>query len=89
MIIGLSYRVIGEHKIHCLGCEARIAADLRKLRGVYEVMACPEEQAMALSIDTELVSAEQVEQRLTALGYQLARAGAGGPMESGIDAPRP
>jgi copper chaperone CopZ len=77
MIIGLSYRVVGGRKIRCLGCEARIAADLRKLRGVYEVMACPEEQAMALSVDTELVSVEQVEQRLAALGYQIERDRAG------------
>jgi copper chaperone len=71
MITALRYAVTGEEKIHCEGCEARIRNALQRLDGVHEVLASAAEQEIALSINTEKVSAGQVEQRLQQLGYQV------------------
>lgn len=69
MISQLRYTVIGEEKMNCSGCEARIRNALQRLEGVHEVLASADEQEVALSIDTNKVDADQVEQRLKQLGY--------------------
>jgi copper chaperone CopZ len=74
MIKGLSYVVTGEKRIHCEGCEHNIRHDLRSLEGIHEVLSSAEEQRIAVSINTDYVSAEQIEARLKALGYEVVRA---------------
>jgi copper chaperone len=74
MIQVLNYIVTGEEKIHCEGCETRIANALKRLEGVRDVRASAQDQGIAISINTDAVTPEQVEQRLAQLGYQIARA---------------
>ena len=64
--------VIGEEKIHCEGCEARIANALRRLPGVEEVQASAETQRVKVTIDSVKVSADEVRARLAQIGYQTA-----------------
>lgn len=73
MLSQLRYTVSGEEKMHCAGCETRIQNALKRLDGVYEVQASTDEQEIALSINTDKVGADQIEQRLEQLGYQVQR----------------
>lgn len=67
----IQFEVIGEEKIHCAGCESRIATALRRLPGVEEVQASAETQRVKLTIDPVRVSADDVRARLEQLGYQI------------------
>lgn len=66
----IQFEVIGEEKIHCAGCESRIATALRRLPGVEEVQASAETQRVKLVIDPARVSADEVRARLEQLDYQ-------------------
>lgn len=71
MTILIEFRVIGDEKIHCSGCETRIGFALRRLPGVRDVRASTETQLIAATIDPEEVSPEQVRARLQELGYEV------------------
>ena len=49
----VQFEVVGEEKIHCEGCEARIANALRRLPGVANVEASAETQRVSVAIDPE------------------------------------
>ncbi|MBI2311456.1 MAG: heavy-metal-associated domain-containing protein [Betaproteobacteria bacterium] len=72
MAVTIQLRVIGGEKIHCAGCEARIGYALRRLPGIQEVRASAETQAIAVTIDPDQISAEQIRARIEQLGYQVA-----------------
>lgn len=67
----LQFQVTGEEKIHCAGCESRIATALRRLPGVEEVQASAETQQVQVTIAPAQVSANQLRARLEELGYQV------------------
>ena len=64
--------VVGEEKIHCEGCEARIANALRRLPGVANVEASAETQRVSVTIDPAQTSEKEVRARLAQIGYQTA-----------------
>lgn len=68
----MHFEVTGEEKIHCEGCESRIANALRRLPGVQDVQASAETQRVKVTIDAAKVSAEEVRARLAQIGYQTA-----------------
>lgn len=72
MTLLIEFQVIGDEKIHCSGCETRIAFALRRLPGVREVRASAETQRIAVTIDPAELSPEQVRARLQELGYEVA-----------------
>ena len=72
MTLLIEFQVIGDEKIHCSGCETRIAFALRRLAGVREVRASAESQRIAVTIDPAELSPEQVRARLQELGYEVA-----------------
>lgn len=72
MTIHIEFQVIGDEKIHCSGCETRIGFALRRLAGIRDVRASAETQLIAVTIDPEELSPEQVRARLQELGYQVA-----------------
>ena len=72
MTLLIEFQVIGDEKIHCSGCETRIAFALRRLPGVREVRASAESQRIAVTIDPAELSPEQVRARLLELGYEVA-----------------
>ncbi|HEX6266237.1 MAG TPA: heavy metal-associated domain-containing protein [Burkholderiales bacterium] len=69
----VQFEVVGEEKIHCAGCESRIAAGLRRLPGVEDVQASAETQRVRVAIDPARTSEDEVRARLAQLGYQTAR----------------
>lgn len=71
MTTTLQFEVVGEEKIHCAGCESRIATALGRLPGVEDVQASAETQQVKLTIDPARVSADELRVRLEKLGYQV------------------
>ncbi len=72
MTILIEFQVFGDEKIHCSGCETRIGFALRRLPGVRDARASAATQRIAVTIDPEQVSPEQVRARLQELGYEVA-----------------
>lgn len=68
----VQFDVVGERRINCSRCEARIGDGLRRLSGVDNVEANVETQRVSVTIDTSQVSAEKVRTELAALGFQAA-----------------
>jgi len=68
----VQFEVVGEEKIHCEGCEARIANALRRLPGVAEVQASAETQQVRVTIDPARTSQDEVRARLAQIGYRTA-----------------
>lgn len=67
--------VIGEAKIHCEGCEARIVNALGRLSGVRDVKASALDQRVVVAIDPMAVEPDQVRARLEQLGYRATLVG--------------
>lgn len=68
----LQFEVVGERKINCSRCEARIGDGLRRLRGVENVQASADTQRVSVTIDPAQVSSDRLRAELEELGYQLA-----------------
>ena len=62
-----------ERTIHCAGCEARIQILLTRLPGVEQVKAEYKTQMVHLTMDSEIVSLEQVREKLEDMGYKTAQ----------------
>lgn len=71
MVRVVDFTVTGEEKIHCAGCEARIAAALQRLAGVSAVQASAETQRVKVTIEPAEVTSEQVHAKLEQLGYDV------------------
>lgn len=71
MTTTVEFEVVGEDRIHCQGCESRIAAGLGRLRGVEQVQASAQTQRVRVAIDPSAVTADEVRARLVQLGYQV------------------
>lgn len=73
-----TFKVIGDQKIHCAGCEQRIGNALRRLDGVQDVKASFKTQEVAVTIDDAKLSPERVQTKLEQLGYEATSQGAAG-----------
>lgn len=65
-------KVIGEQTMHCGGCERTVKFALKQLPGVQRVEASHKTQLIDLTLDTETLDMEQVQQELDWIGYQVA-----------------
>ena len=73
----IEFEVTGEQKMHCVGCETRIAYVLRQLPGVRDVRANAKTQRVRVVIDAAVaMSADQIGQKLKELGYNVQPLGA-------------
>lgn len=68
----LQFEVVGERKINCSRCEARIGDGLRRLRGVENVQASAETQFVSVTIDPAQVAPDRLRAELEQLGYKVA-----------------
>lgn len=68
----LQFEVVGERKINCSRCEARIGDGLRQLQGVENVQASAETQRVSVTIDPAQVSSDRLRTELEELGYKVA-----------------
>ncbi|OGA79109.1 MAG: copper resistance protein CopZ [Betaproteobacteria bacterium RIFCSPLOWO2_12_FULL_65_14] len=73
MTTTVQFEVLGEEKIHCAGCESRIAAALGRVPGVEDVQASAETQRVKVAFDAARASEEEIRARLEKLGYQVRR----------------
>jgi copper chaperone CopZ len=67
----VTYTVTGKQRIHCAGCEERIANALRRLPGIRDVQASHETQRVAVRFDPAHITLGQVQARLEVLGYRV------------------
>lgn len=68
----MTFKVVGENKMHCGGCEQRVDNALHRLEGVGEVQASFQTQEVTVTIDESKLSADQVRERLEQLGYKTS-----------------
>ncbi|MEE9198547.1 MAG: heavy metal-associated domain-containing protein [Dehalococcoidia bacterium] len=61
-----------DNAIHCGGCEARIRSVLSRVPGVEQVKASQKTQKVELALDPEVVSVQDIKERLEDLGYDVA-----------------
>jgi copper chaperone len=73
-----TFKVVGDQKIHCAGCEQRIDNALHRLEGVREVKASFQTQEVTVTIDETKLSPEQVRAKLEQLGYHASPQGGAG-----------
>ena len=67
----IEWVLTGEQKMHCAGCETRVAYALRQLPGVREVRASARNQHVVVVLDrTGANAAEQIGEKLKQLGYE-------------------
>lgn len=57
--------------IHCGGCETRIQSVLGKVPGVMEVKTSQKTQKVDLVLDPDVVSLQDIKERLEDLGYSI------------------
>ncbi|MGQ0545661.1 MAG: heavy-metal-associated domain-containing protein [Betaproteobacteria bacterium] len=72
MTTTVHFEVVGEEKIHCGGCESRIATALGCVPGVAAVRANAETQRVSVTLDPARTSADEMRARLEKLGYRTA-----------------
>lgn len=72
----IEFQVTGEQKMHCVGCETRIAYALRRLPGVHDVHASAKTQHVRVSFGgSGAIGVEAIEDKLRALGYEAQQVG--------------
>lgn len=71
MINTLRYKVVGEIKMHCSGCEGRVLLALKRLPGVRSIEADSKTQHIAVTADADQISANQVQAAIAKLGYDI------------------
>lgn len=64
------WRVVGESKMQCSGCEHTVEFVLRELEGVRSVDADHETQSVAVDVATDVTDVQEIREELTALGYR-------------------
>ena len=67
----MDFVVIGEEKIHCAGCESRIAFVLQRLPGVGPVLASAKTQHILVTIDPAQIGQVEVRAKLEHLGFRV------------------
>lgn len=67
----LNLKVVGEHTMHCSGCESSVEFILSSLAGVREVKADRRTQLIRIAIDPGAVDLAKAREELDWLGYQV------------------
>lgn len=73
----MNLRVIGDHSMHCSGCESSVEFILSSLAGVREVKADHRTQLIQIAIDSGAVDLAKAREELDLLGYQVEPASSG------------
>lgn len=71
MVVKVDFDVVGKAKLNCEGCESRVRFALERLPGVQHVLADHTTQHVAVMLNPEQVTAETVQERLLAAGYEV------------------
>lgn len=72
MVVKVDFEVVGEERIHCGGCETRVRFALSRMPGVQEVLASSKTQRIAVVINSDQITPEQIQARLKDAGFEAA-----------------
>ncbi|MBI1900457.1 MAG: heavy metal translocating P-type ATPase [Planctomycetes bacterium] len=67
----IEFAVTGEARLHCTGCEERVAKVLRQVSGVEAVRASAETQRVKVEFDPRHVQASEIQMTLERMGYEV------------------
>lgn len=70
-VITKRLKVVGNHTIHCSGCESTLRLVLGQLPGVHQVTASHRTQEIQLVVDTQPTTMDRVRQQLDWFGYTV------------------
>ena len=71
MVETLKLKVIGDHTMHCAGCERSITFSLSLLPGVEEVKADWKTQAIQIDLSSDEIDLEKIKAELDWIGYEV------------------
>ncbi len=67
----IRYRVIGEQRMHCKGCESTVQYTLSQLSGVKTVGADHQAQTILIELDGDEIDQEKIRSELEWIGYKV------------------
>ena len=67
----INFRITGEQKLNCAGCEQRLGTALWHMPGIEDVQASAKTQQVTVTVDPTKVVPEQVRARLEQMGYEV------------------
>ena len=70
----LNLRIVGEHTMHCAGCERSVTFTLSRLPGVEEVKADWKNQDIQVNLSADEVDLEKIKSELDWIGYEVEAA---------------
>ncbi|MCH7662823.1 MAG: heavy-metal-associated domain-containing protein [Chloroflexi bacterium] len=70
----INLKVIGQHTMHCAGCERSITFTLSQLPGVEEVRADWKNQDIWVDLSSDEVDLEKIKAELDWIGYEVEAA---------------
>ena len=70
----LNLKVVGDHTMHCAGCERSITFSLSQLPGVEHVKADWKTQDIQIDLSPDKVDLEKIKAELDWIGYQVETA---------------
>lgn len=68
-MVKVEFIVVGEEKMHCSGCETRVRFALSRMPGVQQVRADSNTQRIAVVINSNEVTPQDVQARLKVAGF--------------------
>ncbi len=71
MVETLKLKVIGDHTMHCAGCERSITFSLSQLPGVEKVKADWKNQAIQIELSSDEFNLEKIKAELDWIGYEV------------------
>ncbi|MDH5507315.1 MAG: heavy-metal-associated domain-containing protein [Anaerolineae bacterium] len=67
----LKFKVTGDRRMNCGGCENGVKSTLKQLPGVIEVLADRNTQMIEVSLESGEPGADALISQLSAIGYQV------------------
>lgn len=70
----LNLKIIGDHTMHCAGCERSITFSLSQMPGVEDVKADWNTQEIQVDLSSDEVDLEKIKAELDWIGYEVEAA---------------
>lgn len=70
----LNLKVVGDHTMHCAGCERTVTFTLSQLPGVEQVKADWKNQDIQVELSSDEVDLEKIKAELDWIGYEVETA---------------
>jgi len=70
----LNLKIVGDHTMHCAGCERTVTFTLSQIPGVEEVKADWKNQDIRVDFSSDEVDLEKIKAELDWIGYEVEAA---------------